>query len=134
MLLQTRFLDDYYGIYRKIVFNSKHNRIRIYFDVAFNNDMYFEYSKTYRTEEDAFGEIETFIKSEVEEKTKTIPNARESMPRVNEGVNRFIAEAILDDEVINLLPNKDYYHETDKKTKEYLKTLLEKNTEWVGWD
>lgn len=123
-LQQSEYIADYYGIYRDIVFHQKDNTVAITFNAYLNDELNFEYTKTYRSKEEAMLEIENYISSNKINDPK-IKYSKESLLEINRSINNFLL-AILDDEVH--LPSQNYQFKGDMDT---ILILIKENKNYV---
>nr|WP_314752181.1 hypothetical protein [uncultured Capnocytophaga sp.] len=115
ILQENAYLEVYYGIFRDILYFDDIQTVKICFGVAFDLHFDFTFSKKYKNKEEAFAEIECYLR---QDKVFNRPLDMENFDE-NTSAKRFI-QAIIDHQVP--LP-KGYHYEGDI---DYLKEILEK--------
>lgn len=124
IIQENKYLYDFYGVYRDIIFQPETNTMILYFDAYLNDDLCIEYRKKYSTKDAALAEITKFISLEKEDTTK-IGYSEESIRKINISIRNFM-KAIIENKV--RLPGRGYKYMGDKN---YLQHHIDKNANFV---
>jgi len=127
ILENSKYIEHYYGIYRDILYDPANHCVTIYFNVFLNDELNFKYTKSYQTRDEAFTEVEAYIRSDKSYKA-VISYSKESIEKINHSINKFLG-AIIKNEVP--LPCKDYQFRGKMSD---VRILIEENNNYVKWE